>query len=598
MNDQSSKSERPGIKWWHPALAAAWIGIALGYLEGATLCTVQAFYQTQYVSLPTIWITPLLYGFVLGLFGLAVALPASRWPRVPAAPLVLFICFFLAATDVLEIAFPEILARYAKVVLAAGIALAALRPLRSRLPRFFLFCRHSIAWLALSIPIGFLLIEGGIRAREAYRTSQLPPASAGTPNVLFIVVDTLRADHLGCHGYRRDTTPTIDALAADSVQFNSAFAASCWTLPSHVSLFTGLDAHRHQIGRHEERLPDDLPTIAGQLRERGYRTGAFTANVFWITHDRVGNGFLHFDDYYHSVADRLLRTMYGRAFERFVMQPLGYENLPARRLAADINRLALDWIDRNPQRPFFAFLNYFDTHDPYLPPQPFRDKFASSRSPGGILNWRLGRSDPELTPQQHQSEIDAHDGGIAYVDDQIRRLLEALKDRGVLDNTLLIVTSDHGESFQEHGYYLHGHSLYREQIHVPLILHWPQHIPAGVVIEQPVTNTSLPATIMELLGRDPHPFTAPSLVTLWTEPPESWPYPQAATQQKNWAPEGSPAEVGALRCVMTPRWHLIQHESLSPELYQWRRDPKEISNVVDAPQSPPELGELQRLLSE
>ena len=121
----------------------------------------------------------------------------------------------------------------------------------------------------------------------------------------------------------------MDQLANRGVRFQNAFAASCWTLPSHVSLFTGFDAQVHGVGFSTERIPRSLPTIASFLLERGYRTAAFTANVFWVTHDRVGRGFMHFDDYFHSAADMVLRTMYGRAVEKYVIQRWGYDDIPA-----------------------------------------------------------------------------------------------------------------------------------------------------------------------------------------------------------------------------------------------------------------------------
>src|SRR5690606_27709565 len=144
-----------------------------------------------------------------------------------------------------------------------------------------------------------------------------------------------------------------------------------------------------------------LPEV---LRSIGYHTAAFSANVFWVTHERFGRGFTHFDDYYASPADVLFRMNLGRAFERVVLRRLGVEDIPARRHATDMNDALLRWIDRHRDRPFFAMVNYFDVHDPYLPPPEFMARFAPDTEPPGILNWRVGRSDPELTVAELEAE--------------------------------------------------------------------------------------------------------------------------------------------------------------------------------------------------
>ena len=179
-------------------------------------------------------------------------------------------------------------------------------------------------------------------------------------------------------------------------------------------------------------------------------------------------------------------------------------------------------------------------------------------------------------------------------------MLQALNDRGRLDNTIVIVTSDHGESFKEHGYYLHGHSLYLEQIKVPLILNWRNKIPAGQSVSRPVSNASLPATIADLTTGSENSFPAPSLVDLWQGATAAdWPDPQAATPKKNWAPPGSPAERGSLQCVIDEKYHLIVHELLPPELYQWASDPNEVHDLAESPAVAPLLqGLMSRIIGQ
>ena len=258
-----------------------------------------------------------------------------------------------------------------------------------------------------------------------------------------------------------------------------------------------------------------FPTLAQALRDRGYRTAAFSANLFWFTSTNgFARGFIRFEDYFQSIADMAFRPVYGRSFEKLVLRRLGVDDIPARRRADDINRSVLRWIDRDPDRPFFAFLNYMDTHDPYLPPAPYRGRFSPSPNPGGLVNEHAGRAGLRLTPQQLQGEIDAYDGAIAYLDDQVGQLVEALRRRGLGERTLLAITADHGESLGDHGLLTHASSLFSAELHVPLIFAGAG-VPAGVRVARPVTHAALAATVLDLVGGDPGGFPgalAPAIV--------------------------------------------------------------------------------------
>jgi arylsulfatase A-like enzyme len=261
------------------------------------------------------------------------------------------------------------------------------------------------------------------------------------------------------------------------------------------------------------------------------------------------------------------------------MQKLGYEDIPARRHAQDINSAFLAWADRVPDRPFFALLNYMDVHDPYLPPEPYRSRFSADAKSSGMLNWRVGRSEPELNQAQLAAELAAYDGGIAYVDEQISKLTSELGKRD-LSNTILVITADHGESFGEHGFFLHGHSLYNEQLHVPLLLVWPGHIPAGLRPDYPVSNASIAATLLELCRiENPLPLSAPSLAQ-WKIAPGQDSFAAAYVEQTPWVPEQSPAYTGMLSSVLKDDWQLILHEHDKPQLYNIRKDPGETDDLA------------------
>jgi arylsulfatase A-like enzyme len=455
-----------------------------------------------------------------------------------------------------------------------------------------------LPWIAAVALFALIGIQSGLWLWERMATKNLPRVALGLPNVLVIVVDTLRADHLSSYGYKRLTSPNIDRLAREGILFETALATSSFTLPSHASLLTGLYTYEHEA---EWMNPKALfscqcPTLAEALRSLGYRTGAFSANLFWFTHEYgFGRGFIRFDDFFHSINDMMLRTFYGRVIEQFVLRRLGFEDIPARKRASDINRAALSWIESDQTRPFFVLLNYMDTHDPYLPPQPYRNTFSSLKNPGGVLNWRLGRNDPQMTPEELQGEVDAYDGGIVYVDHHIGQFLAELQKSGPAGNTLVVLTSDHGEALGEHGLYLHGNSLFREAIHVPLIFWWPGQIPAGVSVARPVTNAALPATIMDLLGADNQMlFPSAPLTKLWENPKthSAWPYPLTEIGQMTWLPEISPVYHGSIKSLVSPQWHYIEHETLGTELYDWQNDPQELHNLVVSPETSSEGARL------
>jgi arylsulfatase A-like enzyme len=283
----------------------------------------------------------------------------------------------------------------------------------------------------------------------------------------------------------------------------------------------------------------------------------------------------------------LVNTFYGRAFELYVLhQVLHFQDELGRRWADDMNRSVLNWIDRDSEKPFFVFMNYYDVHDPYTPPQPYRTQFAQLENPGGLIDsyWGVGNIYVPMTDEQLQGEVDAYDGAIVYVDEQIDKLLSELESRGLAENLLVVILSDHGESFGEHGLLQHTNSLYREVIHVPLILWWPGHLPEGEQVAEPVSISALPATLLDLIDIEGQAqFPGPSLTELWTDPQAAtdWPHPIAELVQHPWLPTQNPSAHGAMRSVLSPEWHYITHETFGEELYDQLADPQETVNLAD-----------------
>ena len=281
----------------------------------------------------------------------------------------------------------------------------------------------------------------------------------GRPNVLVLLLDALRADHLGCYGYARDTSPALDSLAAGGVIFESAVAQASWTKPSIPSLFTGLYPIQHRVFTGDTRdtadritsdaLDQEHQTLAEALRSAGYATGAFVENVQISSFLGFDQGF---DVYEENLGD-------------------------ARRIAERLLR----WLDGGGGRPFFAYVHFLDPHWPYSPPDPYHVMFPGPEGAAvdfNNLNWKsfergIEKGEIDLGPADLEAMQCFYDGEIRYTDAAISRILGFLRDRGLFENTIIVVTADHGEEFMEHGRVGHGHSLHDELLRVPLILRWP-----------------------------------------------------------------------------------------------------------------------------
>jgi arylsulfatase A-like enzyme len=571
-----------------PAIA---IGLITGLAEGLLLLSLHRAelltwrLQNRAIWYETLWIAPLVDFILFTLAGGFFALAGWLLPRLPIRKFAWFTFILLAVFDWVFIVLFGKISLAAIAILAAGISFQVFNTIQKREAIVSSQLQKRLPWLAgLTVAI-FAVIQGGGWLNEKIRTSSLPQAETDAPNVIVIVVDTLRADHLSSYGYERDTTPFIDSLAAEGVRFENAISPSSWTQPSHASMLTGRYTYEHQA--ETAPLDDTYPTIGEVMQASGYRTAGFSANTLFFTRRQGhGRGFLHFEDNYQSAPDAFINSsLYGFIFDFYgLRKALNYEGVPTRVLATDINDSVLSWVDSGDQ-PFFVFMNYFDVHDPYTPPEPYRNKYASASNPGGLINGFMERYHPDLTPEQLQSEIDAYDGSIAYVDDQIKALFGELEARGLLENTIVIVTSDHGESLGEHGILQHSASLYLDEIHVPLIVWNPAYVPVGKTIATPVSLTTLPSTILSLVNSEENPFPAPSLTVLMfgEEAPADWPDPISELAKMDGAAEVNPSTHGEMKSVVGDEMQYITHDTFGEELYNWRADPQETNNLVGDP---------------
>jgi arylsulfatase A-like enzyme len=563
------------------------LGLAGGLVEGVVHMVLQRF-VLENVWYQIVWIAALFNAAVLAISALALS-PLVGWlPRPSGVRTTVFLLTVVALVPVLALTLKQWVHPVAILILVLGVGTAFTRWVMTDETRRLELFGRSLPWVAVLSGLTLVSIQGGLWWTERSGTNRLQPLDAKVPDVLVIIIDALRADHLSSYGYDRPTSPSLDRFAAEGALFEQAYSTSSYTLPSHVSILTGLSPHEHGAEWLTSKVHGTAayPTLAETLQAKGYRTGAFSGNTYWFSREHgFGRGFLHFEDFFGSLTDMAARTAYGQIAVR-VLRRFGYEDIPARKRAPDTNAAVLRWIDRDLSHPLFVTINYMDVHDPYMPLPPYRTKFSKQAQPGGRLNWQL-RVPPSLRPEQLQGEIDAYDGAIAYVDEQIDALVQALRQRRSDRDLLLIVTSDHGEEFYEHGSFLHGNHVYREVIHVPLIVAMPGRIPAGLRVSQPVSNASIPATIMSLIASQTAPFPGPSLQELLTTPGPvtSWPAPLVELGQKPWVPAPRPVRFGSMRSLIDSRWQYVEHETLGAELYDWVADPREQRNVVNEPDS-------------
>ena len=556
---------------FHTLTIAAWLGILSGFIEGVIDLTAGHIHAPAILCVTLLADTGLFVILGLGLWLLARALGQN----LPAALSYLF--FGLLGSWCVS-GFEWILALGAFVLL---LPVAAWAHTDNQFVRRV--GQQALRWSAVAALACLVAIPAEGRWAEWQATKSLPGISANAPNVLWIVMDTVRADHLSCYGYPRDTSPNLGRLARQGTLFEHAIAAASWTLPSHATMMTGTYPDVHHTDTGAAQLPSSLPTIAGVLRNDGYRTGAFSANIYLFDRQHgFGRGFLHFGDFFQSPTDALDRVRYVNAIDNFLLRRGWAHNFLGRQTAAEINRAALGWLGES-GRPFFLVLNYLDAHDPYVPPQPWRHMFSRHRDPGGPLDIGINYL-PKLTSAQIRSEMEAYDGGIAYEDHEIQKLLDSLRRRGLLQNTLVIVTSDHGEAFGGHGFFDHANALYYPQIHVPLIFWWPGHVPEGVRVSQPISTKDIGATILALLGKPQGKFPGESLSALWTGKarPESWPVPISELAKLSISPT-FPDEYGPLRSAVGPELQYISDPRLGALLFNWKTDPEEKQNLAGNP---------------
>jgi arylsulfatase A-like enzyme len=386
-------------------------------------------------------------------------------------------------------------------------------------------------------------------------------------NLVLIGVDTLRPDHLGCYGYDRDTSPHIDRLGTKGVVFENVVSSCPWTLPSFATVFTGLYPTQHGAIDTHTPIGGSLSTLAEILKAHGYATGAI-------------------------INAPLLKGKYAvdQGFDFYYMTP------PEGRAADGTTRDALKWIDENSRGPFFMFAHYFDPHIPYGPPAPYdtlfdpqyRGALESPYIPSRLPQYRLRAVNfsemKKLSPADWNHIRALYDGEIAFTDQAIGELLQGLKKRGLMENSLIVLLSDHGEEFFEHQGFEHGHTLFEELLKVPLIFSLPGRLPENRRIARQVRLVDVEPTILDLLGIDSRIHTEGVSLAPLLEGNGNLPAPEGSLLPPEIAYSEALLYGGQKKSLTAYPWKLI-YDVMSGEVafYNLSEDPGELIDISAQP---------------
>ncbi len=572
----------------NPWLLALWFALACGLLEGTLyqLPAVRMFIIRQNVRLDAdAWWLPVAANLVW--FGVLAAIVwlLARWhPQRFGWKTQFGIFAFMGALSLILI--QTRIHDSAAYLLSIGVGVALARfagPREAGVRKAMAWSLPVLAVVALGLAIGQPLLRK--RVESAFLAKQ--GARGDRPNVVLIILDTVRDFSLSVSGYDRKTTPHLEEWAQKGVLFERAMATAPWTLPSHATMFTGRYPYELTAG-FRAPLDGTHPVIAEVMADHGWVTGGFVANYGYVGRQLgLGRGFLHFEDTPDTWSRLVFHSGFGRWLKYRIIMP-GREKLLdnhdnfGRKLAPTVTDDFLRWTGSLGDRPYFAFLNYYDAHFPYLPAEPYDRRFTPADQPP----YKPRESEnikAAPSPDEAAQALNAYDGAIAWLDAELDRLLKGLEAQGQLENTVVVISSDHGEHFGEHELFGHGNSLYRQLLQVPLIVISPK-LPQGMRVQQVVSLRDLPRTLMDLAGiRDEDRIPGTSLRPTWeswgTPAPISPVYAELRRPGKTW------------QAILAEGNHLIRSQKdakgnttqpAEVELYDMDADPLSLSDLIAA----------------
>jgi arylsulfatase A-like enzyme len=601
------------------------MGFALwtGLVEQAPIHLARAASTFVRVSPDLVWMAPAANALLFGFLTLVLLVLGQARAGAPSRPLALGV--FAGWTALTLGLVQERLHPAAVAILALGVGLQVARMTRPT-PRRPLFLPVATALAALLIMASTIQVKRSEATELRRQLAELPEAPARAPNILLLILDTVRGaslDFLPGSGQASLWTPirvpTLDSLVNNSAVFEDAIAPSPWTLPSHASMFTG-QWPTSLSADWGKPLDDAYPTVAEVMARHGYLTVGVVGNLLYASRETgLDRGFHYYRDYSVTLGQTLLSSAVGRhALQSSRLRNLlRYRELPNRFTADEVTDAFLSWHLRHGDRPFFGFVNYFDAHEPYFPPDSVRRQLP----PGsrwndfthytGLLTGVHARRNDKWAMSQAEAwaHAMAYHAGILRVDLAVDRLLAELKRRGALENTVVIIASDHGEQLGEHGLFEHQNSLYRNAIHVPLLVHSPREPGAAGRIGQTVSIRDMGATVLDMAGLDvpSSGIGGRSLSRFWrnggelqsaasgtgTDTDTVFSALNPLLDDKAWLPPGP----GILMYSLSdPTYHYIRNVDGSEELYAVKEDPGELWNLAAAPHVQPVLEHFRDML--
>jgi len=565
------------------ALGGAWGGAIVGLAETTLIVTTTAPGE-EYWLLPYAVVSYGLFGMVVGLLYGFLALATEFAGRaagqnpmgVGAALALLSLGFAVMRYHIVQRVFHEELvtlsasgiATHLGIIAVVGGLALLIRWVGAVLLRYRRGLVTAAAGLAccLAISSGAAVLASQHTVEPVVRHTTAGRAQAH-PNVILIIADTLRADALSCYAAPPGTTPAVDRFAGEAVRFENTFSQSTWTRPSIATILTGLYPSVHGAVHKMDALPDGVTTLAEALRANGYWTAGVVSNINVAPVFNFQQGFEEYTylapDFYFWATDSVtqlaiykgLRVLHERLFRDRIYFYHYYQD------AQIVDDAVAKWLDQKPPHPFFLFIHYMDPHDPY---------FEIPYNGHGVARVITPNPPADQADRLHHLYM----GEVTYLDRYLGLLISRLKSIGLYDDTVLAVTADHGEEFQEHGGWWHGTSLYQEQMHVPLIVKRAPEPRAGTVESRFARSLDIASTLMAAAGLQvPAEFEGQDLFA-----------PHGAQEPPLFAEED--LEGNVLASFRIGAWKLITANANNPrglkpvELYDLSQDPGEHRNLA------------------
>lgn len=419
---------------------------------------------------------------------------------------------------------------------------------------------HIILAAMILIVAGVLVFFLHHGKRGVSANAKAPVKTPAPARVILIGIDTLRADHLSCYGYPRNTSPELDRFAAqDAVLFEQAHSSASWTLPAMTSVFTSADPPRHRVESKDFRLNSAMPTLASVFKQGGWLTAAFITHIYVSHIFGLDNGFKEF----HELS-------------------IDWSFKEGKQLRAEeLNSNVFPWLEKHPEDRFLLYLHYFDPHWDYDPPPPYNQLYTVANYNGpanGAFEYlrKFLRVPYGIQGDDLKQVAGLYDGEVTYTDYHLGQLFAKLKALGIWNDTLLVLFADHGEEFEDHGSVHHVHTLYEELLHVPLMVKLPGGRPAGWRKRVPeiVQTLDIGPTVLPLAGlKSPESFQGQSLLPLMkTKGEDRVPYARLWRKQSY--------KISVIRDGYK-LVHVHKKSADEDELFNLREDPHELRPLQD-----------------